>query len=309
MVYEFEALGAMLPGLGSETVKQYIPGVMKYPVKRRHFGFAQRFSIDIGEIISDNDFVTREALSFQQYITCLRDLMESLAETEITGATSPLLTVLESAWRKHRKNPERMLDDFVCFADLLQPENMGGSSSLRTELYTFFSRNSDAICRKLPLPQSLQYVDMCSSADFPAAMKCLLASLSSNKRRTLEEKCGKIRLFMTDEPSKKVRQYVLSRPSNSGTTARLGNQEMVPFRHHNHRHPGNSLVISNRDSRGLVNHHGRAGRLLSAEECLARNIHMVDLAERGGEVVLPTGGRRHRRHGRLFGHNDDWFDD
>lgn len=259
MVYQVRALGKEWV-LRKETILRYVPGILKYPVKRnRQLRLSSRATIDIEKVITGNVFVNHDMISPKQYAHCLNELMDSIEETEVNRLKdqTPLLNILNTSWKRRRGNVSAMLYDFFCFADLVQKANLGGSDVLQSDLTTFFINHARPICRSLPLKQSLQIVDMCPDSDFQACMERLLVKLPSEQRHELEERRGKVGLCFKRRPSDKIKRFMRRRGG---------------------RNPHNTM--------------SPVMRSFSAERLLEQGVDLYYVAQKGGRVALPGGGRR-----------------
>lgn len=308
MIYEIKSHSSKW-ALRRETILQYVPGVLEYPKKRsRHIGFPYQVTFDISGVITGNVFVTHMLISPKRYSDCLKELIDSIEETEDNRqlVQKPLRTVLDNAWERCGRDPSQMLLDFVCFGDLVMQHNLGGSLALQTELTSFFIHNAGPICRSLPLPKSLQFVDMCPAPDLNRAMECLLAKLPTALRHELEVRGGKVRPCFEDGPSDEIKRYMQRRGSSRPATP--VNARMA-FHHRN------AHAINQRGRRRLLDHPNNIiGRAISAERLLEQDVDMSDVARRGGRVILPDRRRRspsqgpsNRHHHRRVSRGDGWF--
>lgn len=224
--------------LRKETIRRYVPGVLEYPVKRsRQFGLQPWATIDIGGVITGNIFVINGIIPPEQYKQCLKELMDNIEETDTDrfSSQSPLLTVLENAWERHRGDVFRILPYFFCLANLIQGQSLRGSPALQAELSDFFLKHAGTICRSSPLKYSLQFVDMCPDSTFQDCMERLIVKLPPEQRHELEERRGKVRLFLDGEPSEKIKRYMRRRISRRTPAHPM----MAPHHHPRNGHPFN----------------------------------------------------------------------
>ena len=151
--------------------------------------------------------------------------------------------------------------------DLLQEHLLWGQKDLCREVSAFVVRHRRAIAQQAPLPVSLQFVDLCPTADFEEVMRELIAELPSRRHDELAARTGDIKLFLTAKRSDVIVRFMRHR-----------RRRIDRGRDHSR---GREIALPNP-------HHVERQRLLSPQQLIDRGFDLVDVMNFGGRIVFPT---------------------
>lgn len=193
--------------LTTNVISFYLPGLSRDITECGNFIHVPG-STELMPLIRQTRWARQGVIHYDIYLDCLDHLLEELSRCHSRQKIPDMKRPMERIRKQNPRDWETFLFSFACYTDLLDKDCLAAPSHFRDTLSRYITELLPLIAATLPLEVSLSFVDLLDNSHFSAGMKKLWEFLPRKKQRKLKGLRGRVDLYLTEQPSTRIRDYV-----------------------------------------------------------------------------------------------------